>query len=218
MSTRAAVSIAVACLNRIPRLAPSPVPTMIAVGVARPRASGHVTTTTVMANSKACVAGRSEASIHTANVSSPPARATSTSQKAARSASRCPGALEFCASCTSVTIWASAVSAPTRVARTRSVPVVLTVAPITCVPGPLGTGRLSPVTIDSSTSLAPASTTPSTAILAPGRTTSRSPATTSAVGTSIWWPSRMTSAWGGARSSSARTASLAPPRARISNQ
>ena len=48
-----------------------------------------------------------------------------------RSASRWPGALEFWASCTSATICASAVSAPTRVARTRRVPVVLIVAPIT---------------------------------------------------------------------------------------
>src|SRR5712691_10679345 len=47
---RAAASIAAAFLNRIPRLAPRPVPTMIAVGVASPRASGQVMTTTVMAN------------------------------------------------------------------------------------------------------------------------------------------------------------------------
>src|SRR5438105_11839254 len=47
--TRAAASIAAAFLNKIPRFAPRPVPTMIAVGVARPRASGHVMTTTVIA-------------------------------------------------------------------------------------------------------------------------------------------------------------------------
>ena len=66
-----------------------------------------------------------------AKVAVPPTSATSTSQNAARSASRCPGALEFCASCTSATIWASAVSEPTLVARTRRVPVVLIVAPMT---------------------------------------------------------------------------------------
>ena len=42
-----------ACLKRIPRWAPSPVPTMIAVGVASPSASGQVMTTTVIANSSA---------------------------------------------------------------------------------------------------------------------------------------------------------------------
>jgi hypothetical protein len=94
----------------------------------------------------------------------------------------------------------------------------LIVAPTTGEPGALCTGRLSPVTIDSSTSDSPSSTTPSAAILAPGRTSSRSPSFTSAVGISTSWPPRMTTAFGGARSSSARIASLAPPRARISNQ
>ena len=99
-------------------------------------------------------------------------RATSTSQNAARSASRCPGALEFWASCTSSTIWARAVSEPTLVARTRSVPVVLIEAPITAEPAVLATGRLSPVTIDSSTSEIPSSTMPSTGTLPPGRMSS----------------------------------------------
>ena len=76
---------------------------MIAVGVARPSASGQVMTTTVMANSSASVGGRSENSVQAANVNPPPS-ATSTSQNAARSASRCPGAFEFCASCTIATI------------------------------------------------------------------------------------------------------------------
>jgi hypothetical protein len=40
-------------LDRTPRLAPRPVPTMIAVGVARPSASGHVMTTTVIAKTSA---------------------------------------------------------------------------------------------------------------------------------------------------------------------
>jgi len=110
------------------------------------------------------------------------------------------------------------VSAPTRVARTRSVPVAFTDAPITAELGPFDTGRLSPVTIDSSTSESPASTVPSTGIFAPGRINSRSPVSTSAVGTSCSRPSRSTTARGGASSSRARIASLAPPRARISNQ
>lgn len=139
-------------------------------------------------------------------MSAPPTSATSTSQKAARSASRCPGALEFWACCTNLTIWARAVSAPTRVARTRRVPLRLIVAPMTVEPGCLCTGRLSPVTMDSSTSLSPPSTTPSTGILTPGRTSDRSPSRTSAVGTSTGSPSRRTVALGGARSSRVRMA------------
>ena len=114
---------------------------MIAVGVARPRASGQVMTTTVIANRIASEAGRSLKIIHATNVAAPPTRATSTSQKAARSASLCPGALEFWASCTSLTIWARAVSAPTFVARTRRVPLMLIVAPITSAPGVLVHGQ-----------------------------------------------------------------------------
>ena len=217
VSMRAEVSRAVAFLNSMPRRAPRPVPTMIAVGVASPSASGQVMTTTVIANSIA-VADDAPDSSHAAKVSPPPTSATSTSQNAARSASRWPGALEFCACCTSATIWASAVSAPTLVARTRSVPVVLTVAPMTSSPGALCTGRLSPVTIDSSTSDSPSSTIPSTGILRragpaagrrrPPRRWAPRPAR----------PSRSTTARGGARSSSVRMASFAPPRARISNQ
>ncbi len=218
VSTRAAVSIPVACLNSTPRFAPRPLPIMIAVGVANPNASGQVITTTVIAKSTASLAGRSLKTSHETSVSAPPIRATNTNQNAARSARRCPGALEFCASWTSRTICARAVSAPTFVADTRSVPFVLIVAPMTAEPGSLCTGRLSPVTIDSSTSLSPSSTTPSAAIFVPGRTSNRSPTTTSSVGISTASPSRTTRAAAGARSSSARIASLAPPRARISNQ
>ena len=40
-------------LIRMPSWAPTPVPTMTAVGVARPRAQGHEITTTLMPNSEA---------------------------------------------------------------------------------------------------------------------------------------------------------------------
>jgi hypothetical protein len=58
----------------------------------------------------------------------------------------------------------------------------------------------------------------STGTFAPGRISSRSPTATSAVGTSTGSPVRSTTAFGGARSISARIASEALPRARISNQ
>jgi len=76
---------------------------MIAVGVAKPSASGQVITTTVMAYRIAVLNGCPTA-IQTSIVRVPPIRATSTSQNAARSANRCPGAFEFWASCTSLTI------------------------------------------------------------------------------------------------------------------
>ena len=43
-----AFSSAAAFLNRMPFVAPSPVPTMMAIGVANPSASGHAITNTVM--------------------------------------------------------------------------------------------------------------------------------------------------------------------------
>ena len=202
----------------MPRRAPSPVPTITAIGVASPRASGQVMTTTVIANSSDSCAEAPAAQYQTAKVARPPSSATSTSQKAARSARRWPGAFDAWASWTSLTICASAVSEPTAVARARRVPVLLIVAPTKADPGPFGTGMLSPVTVDSSTSLVPSITSASTGTFAPGRIRSRSPTATSAVGTSTGSPFFRTTALGGARSSSARMASLAPPRARISSQ
>ena len=49
------------------------------------------------------------------------------------------------------------------------------VAPTSWSPGALCTGRLSPVTVDSSTSLSPSTTSASTGTFAPGRISSRSP-------------------------------------------
>ncbi len=72
VSRREPSSSAIACLKRIPRLAPRPEPTMIAVGVARPSASGHVITTTVMANSSASWTSRPTTPHHTRKVSAPP--------------------------------------------------------------------------------------------------------------------------------------------------
>ncbi len=65
---------------------------------------------------------------------------TGTKTAEIRSASRWTAALPFCASSTSRAIWASWVSAPTRVARTTSRPPALTVAPVTGSPGATSTG------------------------------------------------------------------------------
>ena len=144
--------------------------------------------------------------------------AAATSHWAARSASRWAGAFEFWASWTSLTICASAVSAPTLVALNRKVPVLLIDAPMTLEPTVFSTGTLSPVIIDSSTLDAPSTMTPSTGTLSPGRIRTMSSMTTSAVGISTGSPLRMTVAFGGVRLRSAFIASEAPARARISSQ
>ena len=62
-------------------------------------------------------------------------------------------------------------------------------APATAAPSPTSTGTGSPVSIDWSTADAPETTIPSVAIFSPGRTTKRSPTTSSATGTSTSAPS-----------------------------
>ena len=91
-------------------------------------------------------------------------------------------------------IWASTLSAPTRVAWTRSEPVPLTVAPVTSSPTPFSIGIGSPVTIDSSTDEWPSTTLPSTGILSPGRTSTTSPGSTDSMANSTTTPSRSTRA------------------------
>jgi len=209
----------------MPFCAPRPVPTMTAVGVARPSASGQAMTTTVMARVSAQMNGLTSAGMaarprkyQPKKVARPKITAAATSHCAARSARRCEGALEFWAICTSLTIWARAVSAPIFVARNLNVPVLLIVAPTTVEPISFFTGRLSPVSMLSSTLDSPSTTTPSTGILSPGRIITMSSRSTSEVGTSTGCPSRMTVAWGGARFIRAWIAWEAPARARISIQ
>ena len=98
-----------------------------------------------------------------------------TKTPATRSASRWTGALPVCAAVTSRAICASAVSAPTLVARTTSRPPALTVAPATSAPGPTSTGTDSPVSRLMSTAERPSSTMPSVATFSPGRTRKSSP-------------------------------------------
>ena len=102
---------------------------------------------------------------------------TGTKTPETRSASRCTSALPLCACSTSRASWASWVSAPILVARTRMRPPEFTVAPTTSDPGPTSTGTGSPVSMDASTALVPSTTTPSVATASPGRTTKTSPTT-----------------------------------------
>ena len=174
VSTRRVDSRTSGPLMRMPSWAPRPVPTSSAVGVASPRAHGQAMISTATAAVNAVVA---PAPAPSQNPSVATARAMTTGTKTAetRSARRCTGALPFCASVTRRAIWASWVSAPTRVARTTRRPPALTVAPVTASPGPTSTGTGSPVSSEASMAEVPSSTIPSVATFSPGRTTKRSP-------------------------------------------
>ena len=110
-----AVSNASADLIKIPFVAPLPVPTMIAVGVASPRAQGQEITKTEMpmdnANSKPYPANNQTTIAASAIVIT-----TGTNTPLTLSASFAIGALELVASSTNRTIWARVVSSPTLVA------------------------------------------------------------------------------------------------------
>ncbi len=121
-----ACSKASALRNKMPARAPKPVPTIIAVGVAKPSAQGQAITNTDTAETR----------LHTTcpvtnqpnkNVSKASTTTVGTKTWDTLSAKRCTLALEPWACSTILTICASAVSAPTPVACTRSKPVVLRV-------------------------------------------------------------------------------------------
>ena len=203
---------------RMPSCAPRPVPTSRAVGVASPSAQGHAMIRTATAAVNANVAPAPFAS-QNPSVITASASTAGTNTAETRSASRCTGALPDCASVTSRPIRASAVSSPTRVARTTSRPPAFTEPPATASPGPTSTGTLSPVSRDASTAEAPSSTSPSVAIRSPGRTRIRSPTATCAAGTRRSAPSSSsTDASFAPSSSSARSAAPARRLALASNQ
>ena len=202
----------------MPTSAPLPVPTMIAVGVARPMAQGQAMMTTPMNAVSASVnRGSGPNTNQITKVSAAVSRTAGTKISLMRSAMRWIGALEPCARWTSSTIRASAVSRPTRVARMTNEPVVLSVAPMTSSPACLVDGIGSPVSIDSSTAEMPSTTTPSTGTLSPGRTRSRSPAMTSASGTSSSKPLRIRRAVVAWRPTRRRMAPVVLPLARASS-
>ena len=152
-------------------------------GTARPRACGQEITSTVTRRSTAN-AGSPRTVIHATNVAAPATMAAMVSQNAARSAKACAREREDCACSTRRMMPARAVCSPVPVTRTRSDPAPFTVPAITRSPGAFFTGRDSPVIMDSLTSLAPSSTTPSAGILAPGRTSTRSPISSAPIGSS----------------------------------
>ena len=95
-----------AFLNRIPMVAPLPVPTTIAVGVARPIAQGQAITRTATVVIMAVFNDRDGSNMnHAQKVRSAIKRTTGTKIPEIWSASLCIGAFEFWASSTSLMIF-----------------------------------------------------------------------------------------------------------------
>ena len=186
-----------AVLNKMPCLAPMPLPTIMATGVARPRAQGQLITSTEIPLARANPT-LSPAKSHTATVTTATAITAGTKTPDTRSATLAMGALVAAASLTIWMIWDKVVSSPTLVAWQRMKPDWFTVAADTLSPASLSTGMLSPVRADSLTALLPSSTTPSTGMCSPGRTTNTSPFFTSSTATWTSFPSFMTMAVFGA--------------------
>ena len=208
VSTFCSVSSVSALLNSTPISAPLPVPTMMASGVASPSAHGQLMTTTATAEVSASL-GLPVKESHATKVIAAMPRTTGTNTPATLSARRAMGALVALASSTSWMMRASAVSAPTRVARKVNEPVRLMVAAFTVSPGAFSTGIDSPVSALSSTAEDPSSTTPSTGTASPGRTKMVCPSWISSTATVASLPSSSTMvAVLGARSMSF---SMAPP-------
>ncbi len=206
-------------LMSTPSSAPRPVETITAVGTASPMAHGQAMISTVTADTSACrYAGAGPTSNQTTKVTMAIDSTTGTNTAETRSASRWIGALLPCACWTRRMIRDSTVSPPTRSTRTRSAPFWLSVAPMTVSPGRLVIGVGSPVSIDSSTLLAPSTTTPSAGIVSPGRTRTSSPVRSAVSGMSSSWPARRTRAAAGLSPISRRMAPDVCPLARASSR
>ena len=105
-------------MKRMPFLAPMPLPTIMATGVARPRAQGQEMTRTQMAYSRALETG-APSRIHRMNTRIAMRITAGTKTADTLSAMRAMGALVAAASLTMRIIWAKVVSSPTRRARAR---------------------------------------------------------------------------------------------------
>ena len=197
ISTLPADSSASLVLKRMPFFAPRPLPTMIATGVASPRAQGQEMTSTEMPRASAKERfwpARSQLNVTSAAM----AMTAGTNTPDTLSAMRAMGAFVAAASETMRMIWLMVVSWPTLVARHLRYPDWLMVAALTLSPSALSTGMLSPVRADSFTALTPSRTMPSTGMFSPGRTANTSPACTSSIPTSTSAPSRIRTAVFGA--------------------
>ena len=160
-------SRAVAVLNRIPFFAATPFPTIIATGVARPRAHGQLITSTDIPRASAYPASCPSISHITVVMRAIPIT-IGTKTPETLSAIFATGALLPDASSTMLIICERVVSSPTRVARHSKYPVLFTVPEYTLSPIVLSTGILSPVSDDSSKLPCPETISPSTGTELPG--------------------------------------------------
>ena len=201
----------------MPDWAATPVPAMIAVGVAKPRAQGQAITSTATAF-RMPVWASPAASHHPRKVSAATPITAGTNTAATRSTKRWTGALAACAPSTRRTMRDSVPSAADAVASASSRPSPFIAPPTSGAPGSFGTGRLSPVSRLSSAWLRPSRTTASAGMRSPGRMTSRSPGRTASAGSSVSVPSAWrTRAVSGRNRPSARIASPACRLARPSS-
>ena len=157
-------------LNKMPFFAATPLPTMMATGVARPNAQGQLTTRTDIALVSEYPA-EAPVNIQTANTINAITITAGTNTPDTLSAILAIGALELEASLTILIICASVVSSPTLTARQLIYPERLIVPADTLSPATLSTGTDSPVRADSSTAQSPSIITPSTGMAPPGLTT-----------------------------------------------
>ncbi len=133
--------------------------------------------------------GGAPASSQPARVAAAQARTAGTNTPQTRSASRWMAAFCAWASSTSLISCDSWVSAPTLTARTISRPVSTTVPPVTVSPSAASPGTDSPVIMLRSMAVRPNSTSPSAAMVSPGRTTNLSPGRSWLAGIWRWLPS-----------------------------
>ena len=169
----------------MPSATPLPVPTIIAVGVARPNAHGHEITKTEIAIDRENSSPFPIES-HTAKVTMPIPITVGTNILLTLSAIFSIGALEDVASSTSFIIFDNAVSLPTFSILTVKAPDLFMLPPITLLPLNFSTGTDSPVIKDSSTLPNPSTTTPSDAIDSPALTKIKSPTLSFSIGMSTW--------------------------------
>ena len=181
--------------NSTPSSAARPEPTIMPVGVARPSAQGQaITSTSQQATMAFSRSPGLAAKYHTPNTAAAISTTAGTKREAILSASRWIGALEVCARRTISIICCRTESLPSLAADMRALPERFSVPPNTVSPAALSTGRLSPVSMDSSTAQLPPMIIPSTGTLSPGRRTTTSCSHISSMSSSFSSPSRSTSA------------------------
>ena len=183
-----AVSKLWAVLNKIPFFAPFPFPTIIATGVANPKAQGQLITKTLIPRAKA-KSTVCPTKIQITKVIIAITITDGTKIPLTLSAIFAIGAFEEDASLTSWIILLIVVSFPTFVALHFKNPLWFKVPLLTLQPISFSTGRLSPVKADSSIVEEPSITIPSTGINSPGFTTKISSIFTfsTATETSFWF-------------------------------